>query len=213
MIRHSSGASATLAAGLGLGLAMAASPAQALYLNYLNMTVALGPSMAPEPFVNTTTAVALANAIDAPSADAGEIHISPDTHVWINSAPLELVFTFNDDYDLETLHFWNYFTEQYDVDNINFEFRNAASAVVGAFDFAPDTGTSAPETAQDYGLSFPERVRSVTAIFTGTNGEVDFNNIGFTASVSAPVPVPAAGGLLAAGLVGLAAVRRRRRAV
>ena len=49
MIRHSSAASATLAAGLGLGLAMAASPAQALYLNYLNMTVALGPSMAPEP--------------------------------------------------------------------------------------------------------------------------------------------------------------------
>ena len=27
--------------------------------------------------------------------------------------------------------------------------------------FAPDTGTSAPETAQDYALSFPERVRSV----------------------------------------------------
>ena len=76
--------------------------------------------MAAEPFVNQTTAISLANVIDAPSADASENHISPTTHVWVSGGSLELDFDFGVEYDLTELHFWNYFTEQFGVDTIDF---------------------------------------------------------------------------------------------
>lgn len=200
----------------GISVAQAAP----IYLNHANMTVALGASHAadPEPFADHTTAHALANIIDAPSASAGESHASGGggTHVWISDGtPLELDFDLLVEYDLTTLHFWNYYTETYDVDEINFTFYSGAHSVVGTLQFFPETGTSSPETSQDYALSFPDRVRYVNAVLTGTNGHIDFNNIGFTGELStpvdpSPVPLPASALLLGAGVGALALKRKRR---
>jgi len=71
-----------------------------------------------------------------------------------------------------------------------------------------------PIFAEDYALSFPSNVQFVTALLTGSNGQVDFNNIGFTGEVSDPsaAPEPATLALFGVGLAGLAVIRRRRRA-
>jgi len=47
----------------------------------------------------------------------------------------------------------------------------------------------------------------VNALLSGSNGQVDFNNMGFTGEVS-PVPEPGTALLLGFGLLGLAAFRR-----
>lgn len=203
------------AVGLSLALGSVGVSAAPVYLNSSNMTVALGASMAPEPFVNTTTADALSNAIDAPTAASGEIHNSPGTHVWINSAPLELDFDFGMEYDLTSLHFWNYYTETFDVDQIAFKFFDASNTQVGTLDFAPDLGTPTPLTAQNYLLNFPSKVQYVNAFFSGTNGQVDFNNIGFTGELSNPsvIPLPAGLPLLGSGLalMGFLGWRKKRK--
>lgn len=186
-----------------------------VYLNDSNISVSLGNSHGGiNPFNNgMSIAVALANAIDAPSADASENHFNSPTgtHLWTTNA-LELDFDFAIEYDLSTLHFWNYNAENYDVDNIDFNFYDGSNALVGTLNFLPNMGTPGALTAQDYALSFPSRVRYVNALFSGTNDQVDFNNIGFTAQVSPPVatvPLPAAGLLLIAALAGAGALRRR----
>lgn len=149
------------------------------YLNIDNITVALGASMAAEPFVNVSTANSLINIIDAASADTLEDH-DQQSHVWINSQPLEIDFDFGREYELTELHFWNYHTEQYDVDNIEFVFRNSVNDIVGTLSFQPDLGVGETQVAQDYTLEFPGRVQYVNAILTGENSQVDFNNMGFT---------------------------------
>jgi hypothetical protein len=203
---------AATAAVLFIGAASEAAP---IYLNSSNITVSLGPTMASEPFENQTTAISLANVIDAPSADAGEDHLSPTTHVWVSGGPLELIFDFGTEYDLTTLHFWNYFSEDFDVDNVAFTFFNAAAVGVGTLDVTPALGGAGgnPIFAEDYALSFPSNVRFVHSLLTGTNGEVDFNNIGFTAELSNPteVPEPATLTLFTLGLAGLARFRKSHR--
>ncbi len=194
-------------------LSASAVTAAPVYLNQDNISVALGASMAPEPFVNTTTAQALSNIIDAASASATETH-TQTSHVWINSQPLELDFDFGIEYDLTALHLWNYHTETYDVDAIDFKFYDAANNLVGNLVANPDLGVGVVQSAQTYNLSFPARVRYVNAILSGSNGEVDFNNIGFTGEVSPPVsavPLPAGLPLLAGALGLFAALRARRR--
>ncbi len=167
-----------------LGIVSGVANADPIYLNDQNIAVSLGSSMAAEPFANQTTAISLANVIDAPSADAAENHISPTTHVWVSGGPLELDFDFGVEYELTTLHFWNYHGEAFDVDNIDLTFFDASMSFVGELlniEPALGGGGSNPVFAEDFALSLPSNVRFVNVLLTGTNGEVDFNNIGFTA--------------------------------
>jgi len=211
-------ATSALAATLATPLA-----AQEVYLNDTNITVQLGPSTpaVPNPFNNLGVTESLANVINASSASASEFHSSPTTHVWSTGAPLELRFDFGIEYDLKTLHLWNYHSESFDVDEIDFTFFDGSNALVGSLlDVFPllgngDGSDSTPIFAQDYALSFPSRVRYVTAFLSGSNGQIDFNNLGFTAVVSVPtIPEPETYALMLAGfgLLGVAARRKRRAA-
>lgn len=198
--------------------------AQAIYLNDSNISVALGSSMAAEPFANRTTAASLASVIDAASATTKEFH-TQSTHVWVSGGSLELDFDFGTEYDLTTLHFWNYWGEGFDVDNISFTFYDSLSSFVGTLSVvdpflggyleAGPFSDSTPLSAQNYLLSFPSKVQYVNAVLTGSNSEVDFNNIGFTGQLSIcatdptlpgctnSVPVPGTLFLFAIGLAGI----------
>ena len=205
-------------AALVVAIATTAAPcsAQATYLNNTNSTVALGASMSPNPFANRPTAASLASIIDAASASAGEFH-NQSTHVWVSNGVLELDFDFLTEYNLTTLHFWNYHSEGFDVDNINFTFYDGNRNLVGTLmNVAPALGGSAPNDAteifaQNYALTFPSKVRFVNAVLSGSNGQVDFNNMGFTGTLTAastPVPEPSTVLLTMAG-VGAILLRRR----
>lgn len=169
-------------------ITVAAMPAQAVYLNESNMTVQLGASMSAEPFANRTTAESLANMIDLPDASATEHHTQP-SHVWVSGGTLETDFDLLVDYDLTTLHFWNYFTEGYDVDNIDLRFYNASNTLIASqLGIAPATSAGNPIAAEDIPLTADAKnVRYINAVFSGTNGQVDFNNIGFTGELSSIV--------------------------
>lgn len=193
---------------------MTPAAANEVYLNDQNMTVSLGASMSAEPFANRSTADSLASIIDAPSAAAGEFH-TQSTHVWVSGGVLELDFDLLTEYDLTTLHFWNYHSEGWDVDNVDFSFYDAARNPVGTLagvEPALGNATGSDGTlifAEDFALSFPSKVRYVNAVLSGSNGQVDFNNLGFTGTVTV-VPEPATALLLLAGVGGLAARMRHR---
>lgn len=157
------------------------------YLNIDNISVSLGPTMAPEPFRNVSTENSLRNVIDAPSPDAQETH-NQSSHVWFTGDELVLEFDFGQEFDLTALHFWNYHTEQYDVDLIEFFFLDSDDELVGWLDFKPELGVGVVQQAQDYALDFPSRIQYVVAAFSGSNGEVDFNNLGFTGTLGADDP-------------------------
>jgi hypothetical protein len=188
--------------------------AEPVYLNIDNMSVAVGPGTSPGSFNNTfNNAQTIDKVIDAPSAGAEEFH-DQTTHIWFTAdevgGGLELEFDFGIAYDISTLHFWNYTSEAYDVDNVDFTFFGAGGQQVGALSIQPDLGTSPGITSQDIPLAAPLNVRRVTAFLTGSNRQVDFQNIGFTAGVSR-VPEPSAVGLLLLGTGLLAAAVRQRR--
>ena len=154
--------------------------------------------------------------IDAPTASTVEFH-DQTTHIWYTfnnpAQGLELLFDFQQQYDISTLHFWNYDGEGFDVDNIVFDFFNAANVQVGTLSIAPALGTSPGQTAQDIALAAPLNVRFVRAFLTGSNGQVDFQNMGFTAEVSAVpggVPEPATWAMMLLGFGALGFVLRGR---
>lgn len=106
----------------------------------------------------------------------------------------------------------------FDVDQVDFTFFNSAGDEIGTESLNPALGSSGGIEAEDIPLVSPLNTRSVTAFLTGTNGQVDFQNIGFTANVSdpeddpdlpAPIPLPAAMWLMAGGLGALAMTRRK----
>lgn len=189
-----------------------------VYLNIDNISVEVGAGTSAGTFNNTfDNGQTINKVIDAPSADAEEFH-NQTTHIWFTAdqagGGLELLFDFGQEYDISTLHFWNYTSESYDVDNIEFTFFNQNNVQVGSLSVAPDLGTSPGITAQDYILAAPLNVQFVVAFLTGSNRQVDFQNIGFTAEISDPVgdvPLPAGFLLMAPGLAGLAAFSRRKR--
>lgn len=210
---------------LPFALVAAATPAAfaaPVYLNIDNISVAVGAGTSAGTFNNTfNNGATISKVIDAPSATALEFH-DQATHIWFTAdaagGGLQLMFDFNIEYDINTLHFWNYDAEGFDVDNVSFTFFNGANVQVGALSVAPALGSSPGIAAQDIVLAAPLNVRYVTAFLTGTNRQVDFQNIGFTAEVSTPVPpptgVPEPGtlALVGLGLLGAAQVRPSRRA-
>ena len=73
-------------------------------------------------------------------------------------------FDLGAEYNLTTVHFWNYFGEAFDVDDIAFTLFNALNVNVGALNFAPalggpGTSDSIPIAAQNAVLAFPSNVR------------------------------------------------------
>ncbi len=190
--------------------------ANAVYLNDSNISVSLGASMAAEPFANRTTAASLASVIDAPTATSSEDHLQ-STHVWVSGGTLELDFDFGIEYDVTTVHFWNYFAEGFDVDEIDFQFFDGNNNLVGSLlDVMPALGGAGgnPIFSEDIPVAFPSNVRFVNAVLSGSNNQVDFNNIGFTAQVSDPNPNPVSEpvtlALFGLGLAGLSFARRRK---
>jgi len=185
--------------------------ATSVYLNQANISVEVGPGTSPGSFNNTFSGATIEKVIDAPSADAQEFH-NQSTHIWFTASEagggLELLFDFGIAYDISTLHFWNYTNESFDVDNIDFTFFDLNSQQVGSLSVQPALGTSPGITAQDLALAAPLNIKSVRAFLTGSNRQVDFQNIGFTAEVS-QIPEPATlGMLLVATATGLIARRR-----
>jgi PEP-CTERM motif len=207
-------------AATGLSLVCAGSAQASVYLNKDLITVAVGAGTSSGTFNNTFTnspGLTIEKVIDAPTAASAEFH-NQDTHIWFTAANpgggLELLFDFQAEYDISTLHFWNYDSESYDVDNVDFTFFNSANAQVGALSAMPALGSSPAIFAEDITLAAPLNVRYVKAFLTGTNREVDFQNIGFTANVSAPVnavPEPATWAMMLFGF-GLVGSTMRRRA-
>lgn len=197
------------------GLACAAGApalAQSVYLNIDNIDVQVGPGTSPGSFNNTfANGATISKVIDAPTATAAEFH-NQSTHIWYTATEageLELLFDFRTAYDISTLHFWNYDGESYDVDDVSFTFYDSANREVGAISVTPALGSSPAIYAQDIALAAPLNVRYVTARLGGSNGQVDFQNIGFTATVST-VPEPAAVATLPLGLALLYLATRRR---
>lgn len=193
--------------------ASASSQAESTYLNINNISVAVGSGTSPGTFNNTfNNGQTINKVIDAPSADAAEFH-NQTTHIWFTaSSPgggLELEFDFGQPYDITTLHFWNYTAESFDVDDILFTFFDSANQQVGQLAIQPALGSSPGILAEDIELAAPLNVEFVTAFLSGTNREVDFQNIGFSASPSVVIPIPAALWLFVSGLVGMLVSRRR----
>ncbi len=203
------------------GLAMASQAQASVYLNKDLITVAVGAGTSPGSFNNTFTnspGLTILKVIDAPTATSPEFH-NQDTHIWFTAANagggLELLFDFQQEYDISTLHFWNYDSESYDVDNVAFTFFNSANIQVGTLSATPALGSSPAIFAEDISLAAPLNVRYVKAFLTGTNREVDFQNIGFTANVSVPVntvPEPATWAMMLFGFGLVGSTMRRRTA-
>lgn len=194
---------------VGIFVALDANSAS-VYLNQENIDVSVGSGTSLGTFNNTfLNGQTILKVIDAPSAEAAEYH-NQTTHVWFTASEigggLELVFDFGQIYNISTLHFWNYTGEDYDVDNIDFQFFDSEMDLLGNLSISPSLGTSPGILAEDIELSAPINIQYVTAFLTGSNGEVDFQNMGFTAT---PVPVPAAIWLFGSALFPLISVLRR----
>ena len=167
-------------------LTASAQAAHAEYLNDSNMTVTVGPSTSTNPFENRTTADSLASIIDAPSANVSELH-NQQTHIWVVGEPLELIFELQSEYNLTTFHFWNYTAEGYDVDNIDLNFYDAANILVGSLLNISPAVSNSPILSEDFSLTSITDVKTINAVLTGSNNQVDFNNIGFTGTA---IPEP-----------------------
>ena len=148
-----------------------------VYLNDENITVTLGDNT--EGGLNNTSS--LQNVIDADTAASEELH-SQTTHVWHTGEQLELLFDFQESYCVNTVHFWNYNGEGYDVDNVEITFFDIANEITGAVSFDPALGVFGDITAEDIAVDPLVAARFATAIIKGSNEQSDFQNIGFTAT-------------------------------
>jgi len=151
----------------------------------LPVTVVVGPNSNPAGgFVNVNEQQSLANVIDCLDINEGETHTQA-SHVWWNPAPLELIFDFGQEFSLRSIHFWNYFGEGFDVDQIDFVFFNSLNETTGTFTVEPRTGEKAlgqnnnPIVAETLPLPAGIQASRVAATLTSSNGELDFQNFVF----------------------------------
>lgn len=146
-----------------------------IYLNDQNISVSL---VSPD----SLTGGMIGNVIDAESSTSSDAH-TQSTHVWRSDASVELLFDLQVEYDIEKLHFWNYTSEDFDVDDAVFTFLDINNFEVGSFSLSPELGTHSI-FSQDSLLENMRSIRYVSAFISGSNGEVDFQNIGFTGTIS-----------------------------
>jgi hypothetical protein len=154
----------------------------------LSVSVSLGSGSNPNGgFVNVPTAQSLDNVIDCLDVNEGETHTQA-SHVWWNPAPLELDFDFlGVEHELIQIHFWNYFGETYDVDQIDFEFFDLNGEMSGNLTVFPRNGQNANGqntndiVAETFFLENPITTATMTAVLTSNNGQIDFQNLVFTA--------------------------------
>lgn len=159
----------------GNPLIPARTPGGRLYLNEQNMTVNLGPNSMGS--LNNTTS--LQNVIDAETAQAIDQH-SQETHVWFSGPQLELVFDFQQEYTLETIHFWNFHQEQWDPDQVHFVFSDADGEVTGQINLSPALGVGEATVSEDFNAEEGIMAQFATVTITGSNDQIDFQNLGFT---------------------------------
>ena len=172
-------------------------PAGVVYLNSnAGVSVALGETMDAEPFANRTTEGSLASVVDLDTPETADPHTQA-SHVWVSGGELELDFDLGNDFDLTTMHFWNYNGESYDVDEIDMIFFDSSMNEIGRIDdLAPALGVSSGGgiVAENIPLAFPSGTRHINMFLRGSNSQVDFQNIGFTGSFTAggqPVEIAA----------------------
>lgn len=186
-------------------------PAHALYLNQTNMTVTT-PSATSNPFLGMSWEEGLRRLIDAPSAEALEYH-DVTTHVHVFDSRITFEFDFGRELTLESIHFWNFHTDDLDVDNVFGALRDGDRNELRLVSFLPRSGGVAhsditPIAAETF-VYHQTGVRYVTLQLRNDNQAfgLDLQNIGFT--VADPIPEPTTGLLFVAGLGWI--VRRRWR--
>ncbi|KAL7571803.1 hypothetical protein ACA910_002890 [Epithemia clementina (nom. ined.)] len=152
------------------------------------LNVTIGPRSNPGGgFVNVPTAQSLQNVVDCLDITQGEVH-TQTSHVWWNPGPLELQFSFEQEYRLRNVYFWNYYGETYDVDQIDFEFFNSQGELVLNYTAFPRLGENANGSngdsivAETIDLPMAVDASRVNSILTSTNGQLDFQNFVFLAA-------------------------------
>lgn len=138
-------------------------------------------------FPSSLTGGVLANLTDAADPLVADIH-TQSSHIWVSGNDLEFELDFNGSFDLHELHFWNYSGEGYDVDTATVTFYDGQGGVISSFEFLPERG-QAPIHAEDFRLPPSTGVRTARFLMQGTNSQVDFINVGFSATPSNRPPV------------------------
>lgn len=185
-----------------------ATGAATIYLNdETGVTVGVGGvSNKDGDFVNVPLEQSLANIINLKNATDTMLN-NEQPNTWWTPGPLELIFDLGASHELVQIHFWNYFTEDFDVDHIDFTFfDDEDNSIVGLMSVSPRAGENIHGqntdwvVAETYTLEAPTKTRRVSATLTSTNGEIYFSNIGFTANkdqggkqvpIDTPAPVVA----------------------
>ena len=129
------------------------------------------------------------NAVDAQFVGESDVHHNANTHIYTGSGPIVLRFDLLGSFDIYKVHFWNYFSEQYDVDDVQLEFYGANDTLLGSYQYLPLSSID-PSFAETRTFEQVHGVDYVIATLSGSNGAVDFQNIGFTAIPSSALNVP-----------------------
>lgn len=118
----------------------------------------------------------LASVIDAASPTVFDRHTT-SSHVWAEGETI-FYFDLQADYELNAIHFWNFNEEGFDVDAIQFLFYDSSETLISQISVEPQIGFE-DILAEDFAVDV-DNVRYVRAILTGSNGQVEFQNIGFS---------------------------------